>query len=191
MVEAPDGGISADLIRRCRAIIIFPSVLKAGLGLGGHYGSGLILSKKPGGRAWGPPAFLTIKGGSIGWQAGVQSTDLVILVMNDVDLGSLFKDNFTIGADAAIAVGPLGRAASAGADIDLTKGMISYSRAKGVFLGLSLKGSILEPDWDANENYYGSDSSMIDIFYHRKGKVTRGAADLIRLLYKYGAPKKK
>jgi SH3 domain-containing YSC84-like protein 1 len=185
MMTAPDAGIPRDLIKRTHAIVIFPSVLKAGLGLGGHYGKGAVLRRNPATGKWGPPAFLTLMGGSFGWQIGVQSTDLVLLIMNDVSLKSLFRDKVTIGADASVAAGPVGRDASAGTDIDLSAGILSYSRAKGIFAGVSIKGSVIEADWNANKEYYGSDKSVIDIFYSGKGTVSPQASRLIRLLNRY------
>jgi SH3 domain-containing YSC84-like protein 1 len=185
MLEAPDAGVPKDLIKRSRAIVLFPSVLKAGLGLGGHYGKGVVLRRNPATGKWGPPAFLTLVGGSFGWQIGVQSTDLVLLVMSDVSLKSLFRDKFTIGADASVAAGPVGRDASAGTDIDLSAGILSYSRAKGIFAGVSVKGSVIEPDWSANKSYYGSDKSVMDIFFTGKGTISPAAARLIRLLNRY------
>lgn len=185
MMEAPDAGVPTDLLRRCRAVIIFPAVLKAGLGLGGQYGTGVILRRDPRSGKWGPPAFLTLIGGSVGWQVGVQATDLLILVMSDVSLKSLFRDRFTIGVDASVAAGPVGRDASAAADIDLSAGMLSYSRAKGIFAGVSIKGSVIEPDWEANEAYYGSELSIIDIFFRGKGNVSPSARNLMTLLNRY------
>jgi SH3 domain-containing YSC84-like protein 1 len=186
MLEAPDGNIPSDLLRRSRGTIIFPAVLKAGLGVGGHYGKGVILRKHPTVGGWGPPAFITLMGGSFGWQIGVQSTDLVLLVMTDIGLKSLFHDRLTLGADASVAAGPVGRDASASTDIGLTAGILSYSRAKGIFAGVSIKGSMIEPDWEANEAYYGSDLSIIDIFFKGKGTISRSGGELIRLLNRYG-----
>lgn len=185
MMQAPDGGVPADLLRRSRAIIIFPSLLKAGLGVGGHYGRGVILRRNPATGKWGPPAFIRLMGGSFGWQIGVQSTELALLVMSPISLKSLFRDKITIGADASVAAGPIGREASAGADVGLSAGMLSYSRAKGLFAGVAIKGSIIEPDWDANESYYGSDVSLIDIFFKGRGAVSPAAAKLIRMLNRY------
>ena len=182
MLSSADGGIPADLLRRSTGIIIFPQVVKAGLGLGGHYGNGVVMRRNPKSGKWGPPVFVRLIGGSIGWQVGIQATDLVLLIMSDVSLKSLFRNRITIGADASVAAGPVGRDASAGADIDLSAGMLSYSRAKGLFIGLSIKGSILEVDWHANESYYGSDLSIIDIFFKGKGKVSPSAKRLIHLL---------
>jgi lipid-binding SYLF domain-containing protein len=185
MMAAPDSGIPKDLLRRSRAIIIFPSLLKAGLGIGGHYGRGVVLRKDQATGRWGPPAFITIVGGSFGWQVGIQATEMVLLVMSEVSLKSLFHDKFTLGADASVAAGPVGRDASAGTDIALSAGILSYSRAKGLFMGVSVKGSILEPDWDANEAYYGSDASVGDIFFKGKGAVSPAGDRLIRSLDSY------
>ncbi len=185
MMGAPDGSIPADLIKRCRAIIIFPSVVKAGLGVGGHYGSGVVLRRDPSSGRWGPPVFLTLIGGSFGWQVGVQALDLVLLVMNDVSLNSLFRSKITIGADASVAAGPVGREASAATDSALSVGILSYSRAKGLFAGVSIKGSVIEVDWEANELYYESDANIIDIFFKGKGRISPSAARLIGVLRRY------
>lgn len=187
VIEAPDAGLPVDLLRRSRGIIVFPSLIKAGLGIGGHYGKGVVLRKDVATGKWGPPAFIRLIGGSFGWQIGVQSTDLVLLIMNEVSLKSLFKDKITVGADVSVAAGPVGRDASAATDVDLSAGILSYSRAKGLFAGVAVKGSVIEADWDANEAYYGSDLSVIDIFFKGKGKLSPAAAKLIRLLNQYGS----
>ena len=185
MMSAPDRGIPRDLLRSSSAIIIMPSVVKAGLGIGGHYGKGVILRRNPRTGKWGPPAFLTLVGGSFGWQVGVQATDLMVLVMNEVSLRSLFQDKFTLGADASVAAGPIGRDASAATDMELSAGMLSYSRAKGIFAGVSIKGSVLETDWQANEAYYGSDVSIVDIFFAGRGTPSPATRQLIGLLNRY------
>jgi len=184
-VPGPDGGIPADLIRRCHAIIVFPAVLKAGLGVGGHYGKGVVLRRDGRRGKWGPPAFITLIGGSFGWQIGVQATDLMLFVMSDVSLKSLFQDKFTIGADASVAAGPVGRDASAATDLGLSAELLSYSRAKGIFAGVSVKGSVIEADWAANEAYYGSDLSVVDIFFKGTGKLSPASKNLINILNRY------
>ncbi len=187
MIQAPDGSIPADLLKRSSAVMIFPSVIKAGIGVGGHYGKGTILRRDPTTNRWGPPAFVTFFGGSFGWQVGVQSTQLVLLVMTEVDLKSIFRDKLTIGADASVAAGPIGRDASATTDLGLGAGILSYSRAQGLFAGVSIKGSVVEPDWEANEQYYGSDSSLIDIFFQGKGTASPAGKKLINLLNRYSS----
>lgn len=185
MMKAPDGRIPSDLLKRSHAIIIFPSVIKAGLGLGGHYGKGVVLRRNSSTRRWGPPAFVTLIGGSFGWQVGVQSTSLILLVMSDVSLKSIFRDKFTIGADASVAAGPIGRDTSAGTDIGFSATLLSYSQAKGIYAGISFQGSVLEADWEANEAYYGSDLSIIDIFFQDSGKISPAGINLIQSLNKY------
>ena len=187
IMEAPDGSIPTDLLRRSKGIIIFPALLKAGFGVGGHYGRGVILRRNPATSKWGPPAFITLIGGSFGWQIGIQSTSLVLLVMTEVGLKSLFHDKLTLGADASVAAGPVGREASANTDVNLSAGILSYSRAKGIFLGVSVKGSIIETDWEANESYYESDQSLIDIFFRGKGRPSPAGRELIQLLNKYSS----
>jgi lipid-binding SYLF domain-containing protein len=182
MLQAPDEGIPHDLLNRSKAIIIFPSVIKAGMGIGGQYGKGVALRRDPSDRKWGPPAFVTLLGGSFGWQIGVQSTELILLVMSDVNLKNLFKDKFTIGVDASVAAGPVGREASADTDISLSTGILSYSRASGLFAGLTIQGAVLEADWQANEAYYGSHVSIIDIFSHKKGHLSPAAVKVIAIL---------
>ncbi|MGO8880424.1 MAG: lipid-binding SYLF domain-containing protein [Desulfomonilaceae bacterium] len=182
MLQAPDKGIPHDLLNRSKAIIIFPSVIKAGMGIGGQYGKGVTLRRDPSDRKWGPPAFVTLLGGSFGWQIGVQSTELILLVMSDVNLKNLFKDKFTIGVDASVAAGPVGREASADTDISLSTGILSYSRASGLFAGLTIQGAVLEADWQANEAYYGSHVSIIDIFSHKKGHLSPAAVKVIETL---------
>jgi SH3 domain-containing YSC84-like protein 1 len=185
IMQAPDKAIPIDLIKSGKAIIIFPSLLKAGFGVGAQYGKGIILRRNRSDGKWGPPAFISLIGGSFGWQLGVQSTEMVLLVMTEISLRSLFRDKLTIGADASIAAGPVGRDASAALEVDRGTGILSYSRAKGLFAGVSIKGSVIEPDWDANQQYYGSDVSVIDIFFQGKGTVSPAGRRLIQLLNHY------
>ncbi len=189
IMEAPDSSIPKDLLRRASAIIIFPSVLKVGLGLGGQYGNGVALRKNSATSKWGPPAFFSLLGASVGWQMGVQSTDLILLVMSEVSLKGLFKDRFTVGIDASVAAGPIGRDASAGTDLALTANILSYSRAKGLFMGVSISGAVMELDWDANEKYYGSDVSIIDLFFKGVGALSPAGQKLVNILNKYTVSK--
>ncbi len=182
IMDAPDSSIPKDLLRRSSAIVIFPSVLKVGLGFGGQYGKGVALRKNPSSSRWGPPAFFSLLGASVGWQMGVQSTDLILLVMSEVSLKGLFKDRFTIGVDASVAAGPIGRDASAATDIALTANILSYSRAKGLFMGVSISGAMMELDWDANEKYYDSDISIIDLFFKGEGELSPAGNKLVQAL---------
>jgi lipid-binding SYLF domain-containing protein len=108
--------------------------------------------------------------------------------MGKVSLRSLFQGKFTVGADASVAAGPVGREASASMDVDLSSGILSYSQSKGLYAGLSIQGSVLEPDWDANESYYGSDVSVIDRFFQESGKASPAATKLLGLIEKYSRP---
>lgn len=187
MMTAPDSSVPKDLLKRSRAVILFPAVVKAGMGFGGQYGKGVALRRDPKDGTWSPPVFLTLYGGSFGWQFGLQSIDLLLLVLNDISLKNLFRDKFTIGADASIAAGPIGRDASAQTDFQLTAAILSYSRAKGLYIGVSLKGSVLEPDWEANELYYGSDLSIVDVFFKKIGTASPKGEALMKLLQKYSS----
>ena len=182
IMDAPDSSIPKDLLRRSKAIVIFPSVLKVGLGFGGQYGKGVALRKNPSTSKWGSPAFFTLLSASVGWQMGVQSTDLVLLIMSEVSLKGLFRDRFTVGVDASVAAGPVGRDASAATDVALTANILSYSRAKGLFIGLSISGAMMELDWDSNEKYYGSDISIIDLFFKGEGDLSPAGAKLVNIL---------
>lgn len=184
IMEAPDASVPKDLLRRSKAVVIFPSVLKVGLGFGGQYGKGVALRKDSTTSKWGPPAFFNLLGASVGWQMGVQSTDLILLIMSDISLKGLFKDRFTVGVDASVAAGPIGRDASAATDPALNANILSYSRAKGLFMGISINGAIIELDWDANEKYYGSDVSVIDLFFKGIGDLSPAGVRLINILNK-------
>ena len=170
IMRAPDRAMPIDLIKSSKAIIIFPSLLKAGFGVGGQYGKGVILRRNRSNGRWGPPAFISLIGGSFGWQLGVQSTEMVLLVMTEISLKSLFRDKLTIGADASIAAGPVGRDASAALEVGRGAGILSYSRAKGLFAGVSIKGSILEADWDANQEVLRVGRVYRGYFLSRQGQ---------------------
>ena len=154
IMDSPDGGIPKSLISKAKAIIIFPTMLKGGFLVAARYGQGVatVRSEKTG--SWGPPAFLTTVGGSFGFQIGAQAIDLILLVMTERGLNGLLKDKFTLGADVGIASGPVGRYAEAGADVLMQGEIYSYSRSKGVFAGVSLKGTVIMANNDANNEYY-------------------------------------
>jgi lipid-binding SYLF domain-containing protein len=147
-----DKGIPKDLLDKAEAIMVFPGVVKAAFGIGGQGGQGVISRRIQGG--WSAPAFFNLGGASIGAQIGAQKTDYVLLIMNDDGLSSLLKDKFDIGGEASIAAGPVGRTANASTDVRLTAGILSYSRTKGAFVGISLSGGTISPDNDLNEAVY-------------------------------------
>lgn len=160
-----DAGIPDDLLTRCHAIAIFPSVYKAGFIIGGSYGKGLVMVKSDKKGSWNGPVFLTIGSGSLGWQIGVEATDLILVIMNKRGIDSLTKENFVLGGDLSVAAGPVGRKLRAGTDIAIKAEIYSYSRSKGLFAGISLDGSYIHHDIDADELFYGKPYTIYEILY--------------------------
>ncbi len=155
IMSTPDSGIPHNLLDSAKCIAIIPGDTKFAFILGGDYGRGVAMCHTRSG--WSAPLFLTVEGGSIGYQIGGSSTDLVLLFMNDHALHSLLSDRFKLGADASVAAGPVGRTAAADTDLKLTAEILSYSRTKGVFAGVSLDGTVVHADKSANEAMYGPD----------------------------------
>jgi len=151
--------IPRDLFRRAEAVAVFPGVLKGGFIVGGRRGSGVISRRVGGG--WSAPAFFDLTGGSIGLQIGAASTDYVLLFMNTEAVESLLGDKFEIGGEGSAAAGPVGRSASASTDLKLNAQILSYSRSKGAFAGLELKGVVIKPDNDDNSQIYGMSAKDI------------------------------
>jgi lipid-binding SYLF domain-containing protein len=145
--------IPRDLLDRAEAVAVFPSVIKAGFILGGRGGRGVISRRVAGG--WSAPAFFDLAGGSIGLQIGASSTDFVLLFMNENAVESLLGDKFEIGGEGSAAAGPVGRSASASTDLKMNAQILSYSRSKGAFAGLELKGVVIKPDNEDNHQVYG------------------------------------
>jgi len=145
--------IPRDLLDKAEAVAVFPSVFKAGLIVGGRGGSGVISRRVAGG--WSAPAFFDLGGGSIGLQIGASSTDYILLFMNENAVDSLLSDKFEIGGEGSAAAGPVGRSASASTDVKLNAQILSYSRSRGAFAGLELKGVVIKPDNEDNLQIYG------------------------------------
>ncbi len=181
----PEKGIPVDLLKKCRGVAIFPGVIKAGFVIGGKYGEGVILAHDPETNGFSPPAFFSIAGGSFGWQIGAQSIDLVLLIMSDDGLDGIMKSKFTLGADASIAAGPVGRQTEAGIDATLKAAVLSYSRSKGLFIGLSLEGAVITEQVDKNRAFYGKDVSADTLFREGVKKTPPGAERLIETIEKY------
>ncbi|NLY31010.1 MAG: lipid-binding SYLF domain-containing protein [Firmicutes bacterium] len=164
MAVEPDAGAMVSLLKEARGVAIFPSVVKAGIFLGGKYGEGLVLQRDQETGTWYGPSFITMKGVSYGLQFGVQSTALVLVINNDEGMERFRgSQEFTLGGDIGIAAGPIGRQAGASTDVQLKSAIYSYSMSKGLFAGFSLEGAIIETDHDANRNYWGRASSPEDI----------------------------
>ena len=153
IMEAPDNAIPRAILDKATAVAIFPSTVKAGFIFGGHRGKGVISARNEQGE-WSTPAFLTLTGGSFGLQIGGQSVDLILVIMNRRGLEKLLRNEFKIGGDASAVVGPLGRNLEASTDLTLRAEILSYSRTRGLFAGITLKGSTIRADRDANERFY-------------------------------------
>ncbi len=183
IMGSPDKGIPSDLLGKAACVVIVPDVKKGAFIVGAKYGRGFIICRKPG-RGWSAPAGVKVEGGSVGFQIGGSETDVVLLVMNEGAIDKLLSSKFTIGADASATAGPVGRTASAATDVQMHAQLLTYSRARGLFAGVSLEGATLRPDDDANKDLYGKEMSNKDIV---KGTlaVPPAAAGLIAELNKY------
>jgi len=166
--KIPEQGIPDKLLDEGRAVVVIPDTLKVGLVVGGRRGHGLMSVKSPDG-SWSQPVFVKLTGGSIGFQAGVQSSDVVLVFRNDRNLENIVNGKITLGADAGVAAGPVGRNASASTDGQLKAEIWSWSRARGLFAGVALDGAVLQIDDDANVAVYGSDATPRAIFESRAG----------------------
>ncbi len=155
VMATPDKGIPRDLLSRAECVIIIPNMKKAAFVVGGEYGRGFAECRNAGGTGWSAPAAVRMEGGSVGFQIGGSSTDLILLVMNKNGMNKLLQDKVTLGADASIAAGPVGRTANANTDLKLDAEILAWSRSKGLFAGISLNGASLRPDHDVNADLYG------------------------------------
>lgn len=185
ILNVPDD-IPQDLIDKARCVAVMPSVLKAAFVVGGSYGRGTMVCRTGNefSGPWGAPAMYALEGGSVGLQIGGEATDYVFLVMNDRGAGSLLRTKVKLGADASIAAGPKGRSAAADTDAYMRAEILSYSRARGVFVGISLEGSTLRPDEDANRKLYGKSTSAAKIITESDVSAPSSAHDLIAALQK-------
>lgn len=154
IMDAPDKGIPQWLLDKAECVAVFPNIVKAGFVVGGRGGRGVASCRTTSG--WSAPAFFNLGGGSVGLQIGVQSTDFVMLFMNTGGMNSLLSDEFTLGGDASVAAGPVGRQTGASTDIKLNAQILSYSRSKGLFAGLELKGVVIKPDAADMSDVYGA-----------------------------------
>ena len=159
VMGAPDRSIPRELLDRAEAVAVFPGMLKAGFVVGGRGGSGVISRRITGG--WSAPAFFKMGGASLGLQIGAAKTDLILLFMNDDALRGLLEDKLEVGGEASAAAGPVGRTASASTNLTLDAGILSYSRSKGLFAGLELKGAVINPDNNLNEALYGLKAKQV------------------------------
>jgi len=182
MIGMPDDGAPDYLRKNCRAVVIIPHVVKAALGFGGRYGRGVASARGKDG-VFSPPSFVSLSGGSVGFQIGASATDLVLFVMTERGMKSLLESKVTLGADASVAAGPVGRSAEAGTDVQFKSDIYAYARSKGAFAGIALDGSVLTTDDDAMKGFYGSDVTAKEVLYEQKApKVPAAAKKLIKVL---------
>ena len=185
ILNIPDD-IPQDLLNKAECVIVIPSVLKFAIGIGGSYGRGAMVCR--GGQhytgPWGAPSMIALEGGSLGFQLGGQATDFVLLVMNPRGASAILSRKVKLGADASAAAGPKGRAAQADTDVTMRAEILTYSRSRGLFAGVSLEGSTLRPDNDANERVYGRKVSAREIIRQGKVGVPAPAQELVSLLNK-------
>jgi lipid-binding SYLF domain-containing protein len=185
ILDIPDD-IPQDFLDKARCVIVFPSVVKAAFIVGGSYGRGVMVcrSGKDFSGPWGAPVMMALEGGSFGLQIGGQATDFVILVMNARGAESVLHNKVKLGADASIAAGPKGRDAQAATDAAFRAEMLSYSRSRGAFAGVSLEGSTLRPDNDANRRLYGKDVDAEKVITESSVHAPPEAGQLIAVLQK-------
>lgn len=155
IMAIPNKQIPESMLEDAHAVAVIPGVVKGSLVIGIRHGRGVLVTRDTGG-AWRLPIFITLTGGSVGWQVGVQATDVILVFKSESSVAGLLRGKFTIGADAAAAAGPLGRQAAAATDAQLRAEILSYSRSRGLFAGISLDGSAIQTDLNANQSYYGS-----------------------------------
>jgi lipid-binding SYLF domain-containing protein len=188
IMKIPEKGIPPALLNDARGIAIIPGVIKAGFILGGRYGRGILVVRDKEDR-WSNPVFISITGGSIGWQIGVESIDIVLVFKSSRSIKGILRNKFTLGADASIAAGPVGRQASASTDIVLKSEIYSYSRSRGLFAGLALDGAAIQINHDADEAFYGKGYALpSDIIGNADLKVPPVVERLKKLLNDYSSP---
>lgn len=177
--------VPRDLMEKAECVLVLPGVKKAALGVGGRFGYGVATCRGEGGRgSWGPPLMISLKGGSFGLQIGGQEADLVLLIMNPKGIDYLLRSKFTLGADATVAAGPVGRTAEAGTDVQMRAEILSYSRSRGIFAGISLEGAVVKPDEKANYGVYGENVNSRDLLTRSSREVPKAARGLIDELNK-------
>jgi len=186
VMAAPDRGIPQELLENAHCIVIVPSVKTAAFLVGAKYGKGYLSCRNKGGAGWSAPGTVRIEGGSVGFQIGGSTTDLIMLVMNERGAAKLLASKFTLGAEGSVAAGPVGRTATAQTDAQMHAEILSWSRSQGLFAGLALEGATLRQDLDDNAGLYGrklENREIVTSAVH----VPRAAARLIALLNKYSA----
>src|SRR6266849_8044974 len=189
VMATPDSGIPSELLEKSQCIVIVPGIKKAAFIVGGQYGKGFIECRRATGKGWSAPAAVKVEGGSFGFQIGGSETDAIMLVMNKRGAEKLLSSKFTLGADASVAAGPVGRTAAADTDAKLHAEILTYSRARGVFAGVALNGATLRPDKESNTELYGAGLTNRQIVMGTKKRSPVAAAELTANLNRYSARK--
>jgi len=183
VMATPDSGIPSELLEKSQCIVIVPGIKKAAFIVGGQYGKGFITCRQASGAGWSAPAAIKVEGGSFGFQIGGSETDAIMLVMNKRGAEKLLSSKFTLGVDASVAAGPVGRSASANTDLKMQAEILTYSRSRGVFAGVALDGATLRPDSETNTEMYGGQPTNEQILRGETKATDAGtelAADLTR-----------
>lgn len=183
--QMPDRGIPRDLLESSYAIAVFPSTVSAAFGIGGKYGQGIIMVRNEETKKWSSPAIFNLIGASFGFQIGGEATDIALLVMNRRSVDGLLKSKCKLGADAAVAAGPVGRDAEAATDAQLKGGILSYSRSRGLFAGVKLEGAVISQNAEGNKALYGKEIAAKDILIDNKTKMPQSAERILKVLNKY------
>jgi lipid-binding SYLF domain-containing protein len=187
---APDNGIPQDLLDRSACVAVIPGLKKGGFIFGAAYGKGLMSCRLDNGAGpWSAPSMFSLKGGSFGLQLGAQSVDLVLVIMNLSGMASLLDSKFTLGADVSVSAGPVGRTASAETDAWMSAEILAYARSRGLFGGLTIKGSAVRPDRDANHVLYGREMKPRSLLLYRTDPVPRDAEIFLDELNRMSPPK--
>lgn len=184
IMEIPESAIPPSLLANAYGIAIIPGVVKGAFIIGGRYGEGVLLVRTPGG-GWSNPTFLSIGGGSFGWQIGGQSTDVILVFKSQRSIEDIKRGKFTLGADAAVAAGPVGRRVEGATDVMLKAEILSYSRSRGFFAGVSLEGSVLNILWQDNAAYYGRQNVTVEDIFSGRVRGPASATTLRRTVDTY------
>lgn len=177
--------VPSSLLKSAKAVAIFPSMVKAGFVVAGQYGNGVVLVRDEATGKWSAPAFYRMSGASVGFQIGGQASDAVLVITNERGVKGLLENKFTLGADASVAAGPVGRDAEGKTDWQMTSSVYSYSRSRGLFAGVALDGMVVAEDKDANTSYYGADNTAQSILFKNTVQPSDKGKELIQTLAQY------
>jgi lipid-binding SYLF domain-containing protein len=191
IMQAPDKSVPRDLLNRAECVVVVPSLKSGGFLAGAKYGKGFIVCRRKGGSGWSAPGSIRIEGGSFGFQLGAEETDVIMLVMNDQGVKAVLSSQYTLGGQADVAAGPVGRSSSAQTSGWMNAGILSYSRSRGIFAGVSLQGSTLRVDLDDNHALYGKKLDNREIVTSRVVRVPGAAKRLLAELNRYSPSEKK